>query len=274
MTPPTVNPPALDLDAYCDRIQYRGSREPTRTVLEELHLAHATRIPFENLDILLGRPVRLDLESVQAKLVRGRRGGYCFEQNLLFSAALEQLGFRVTRLAARVRYRNPRLMPRMHMTMLVRVGQSDWLADVGFGAEGLLHPVLFDPAQPTRQFAWTYRVAPASDGGAWMLQSLRGGAWVDLYSFSLEPQLPVDYEVPNYFVSTHPDSRFVQTLTAQRVAPEARHALRNRELIVDRGAEVTSRVLADDDELLGVLAEIFGLTFPAGTRFRYRDPGK
>src|SRR5262249_24611720 len=94
---------ALDLDAYLARVGYTGDRAPSLAVLDALHLAHATHVPFENLGILLGRPVLLDLESLQAKLVRGRRGGYCFEQNALLAAALEALGFAVTRLAARVR---------------------------------------------------------------------------------------------------------------------------------------------------------------------------
>src|SRR6516164_7620350 len=93
----------LDLPAYLDRVEYTGPCAPTTAVLQALHLAHVTHIPFENLDIQLGRPIRLDLESLQAKLVRARRGGYCFEHNTLFAAVLERLGFGVTRLAARVR---------------------------------------------------------------------------------------------------------------------------------------------------------------------------
>ncbi len=85
---------SLDLDAYLRRIEYAGERAPSRATLDALHLAHATHIPFENLDILLGRPIRLDLASLQAKLVAGRRGGYCFEQNLLFAAALGRLASR------------------------------------------------------------------------------------------------------------------------------------------------------------------------------------
>jgi N-hydroxyarylamine O-acetyltransferase len=265
-----VPPPSVDLAAYVDRIGFVGKLEPTPAVLAALHLAHATRIPFENLDVLLGRPIRLDLESLQAKLVRDRRGGYCFEQNLLFAAVLEQIGFAVARLAARVRYGTTRLLPRTHMLMQVHLGRSAWLADVGYGAEGLLLPIPFDPAKPSRQFAWTYRVV--DEAGQWVLQSLHGPEWIDLYGFTLEPQLPLDYELPNYYVSTHPDSRFVQTLTAQRVTPDARYVLRNRELSETRGGDTTSRTLAGDDELLAVLAGTFGLSFPAGTRFPFQKP--
>jgi len=264
-----LHPDALDLEAYLARIGYSSRLQPDHAVLEAIHLAHATHIPFENLDILLKRPIRLDLSSLQAKLVTGRRGGYCFEQNLLFSAVLQRLGFSVTQLAARVLYRNRRNLPRTHMLLRVDVEGTSWLADVGFGIEGLLLPVPFGGAREVHQFAWTYRAVEA--GGEWILQSLRNETWTDLYSFSLEPCLAVDFEPANHYTATHPDSRFVRTLTAQLPTPEVRYMLRNRELVLDRGATVTRRVLADDDELLAVLAEIFGLRFPAGTRFGYRD---
>lgn len=260
---------ALDLEAYLRRIGYSGSLQPVPAVLEAIHLAHATHIPFENLDILLKRPIALDLASLQAKLVAGRRGGYCFEQNLLYSAVLQRLGYSVTLLAARVHYRNRPKVPRTHIVLLVDVDGARWLADVGFGLEGLLLPVPFGGGREARQFGWTYRAVEAN--GEWTLQSLRDGAWTDLYSFSLEAQLAVDFEPANHYTATHPDSRFVRTLTVQLPTPEVRYRLRNRELVLDRGGTVTRRELADDDELLAVLAEVFGLRFPAGTRFGYRE---
>src|SRR5579863_4240379 len=103
---------ALDLEAYLERIGFQGAVAPTLEALEALHYAHATSIPFENLDIQLGRPIKIDLESIQAKLVRRGRGGYCFEQNTLFAAVLERFGFSVTALAARVRKGATRVLPR------------------------------------------------------------------------------------------------------------------------------------------------------------------
>jgi len=267
--PDAHDPGALDLAAYLGRIGYSGSVQPSRATLEALHLAHATHIPFENLDILLGRPIRLDLASLQDKLVRGRRGGYCFEQNLLFASVLERLGYSVTRLAARVYYRNQPKVPRTHIALLARIEGAAWLADVGFGLEGLLLPVPFVAGREARQFAWTYRVIESE--GEWTLQSLREQSWTELYSFSLEPCLAVDFEPANHYTATHPDSRFMRTLTAQLPTPEVRYRLRNRELMLDRGAGVSRRILADDDELLAVLAGTFGLRFPAGTRFAYRE---
>lgn len=261
---------ALDLDAYLERIGYAGEMRPDHATLAGLHLAHATHIPFENLDVLLGRPIRLDLPSLQAKLVAGHRGGYCFEHNLLFAAVLRKLGFAVTQLAARVRYRTTLLLPRTHMLLLVHADRADWLADVGFGGEGLLLPVPFGAGQPVRQFAWTYRVI--EQGGPWVLQSLRDGNWQDLYAFTLEPQEQVDYELASWYTSTHPNSRFVQMLTAQLPTPAVRYVLRDRELTQDRGETVTTRTIARDEELLDVLAGTFGLRMEPGIRLFSRSP--
>ena len=261
----------LDLEAYLKRIGYAGARQPAYAVLEALHLAHATRIPFENLDVLLKRPIRLDLASLQKKLVAGGRGGYCFEQNLLFAAALGRLGFDVKLVAAKVRHRGDKDLPRTHMLLMVGVEGGDWVADVGFGGEGLLLPVPFGAGREARHYAWTYRIVEER-AGQWLLQSRRQDAWANLYSFTLDPQTAADCDMANHYTSTHPDSPFVRTLTAQLPTPAARHVLRNRELVTDLGGgNVERRTLRDDDELLDVLAGTFGLRFPAGTRFDYRD---
>jgi N-hydroxyarylamine O-acetyltransferase len=257
--------PPLDLDRYLRRIGYDGERAATVANLQALHLAHATHIPFENLDVRLGLPIRLDLASLQAKLVDGGRGGYCFEHNTLFAAVLLALGYAVTPLAARVRYRSRQILPRTHMSLLVEVEGQLWLADVGFGAEGLLLPVRFAPAVETCQYAWTYRLV--EEPGLHVLQSLHGGAWLDLYAFTLEPQQAIDYEVANHYVSTHPDSRMVQTLTVQLPTPAARFNLVNGEYSEDRGGgTVMRRTLTVDEELTAVLTDVFGLRVPAGTR--------
>jgi len=261
----------LDLGAYLRRVEYAGGREATRATLDALHEAHVTHIPFENLDILLGRGIALDLTSLQKKLVAGRRGGYCFEQNLLFAAVLRAFGFEVTQLAARVRLGSDTLRARTHMTLMVAAGGRRWLADGGFGGSGPLVPVSLGDGEPSRQGPWTFRVA--DEAGLWVLQSSHGEEWEDLYAFTLEPHYRVDYELASHYTSTHPASKFTQVATAQRIAPDVRYALRDRDYTEDRGKEVTQRTLADDDEVLRVLAGTFGLEFPPGTRFRPRTSG-
>jgi N-hydroxyarylamine O-acetyltransferase len=263
------DPPRFDLDAYLGRIGYAGPLHPTAAVLEGLHLAHATHIPFENLDILLGRPIRLDLESLHAKLVGAKRGGYCFEQNTLFAAVLEKIGYPVTRLAARVRLGARRISPRTHMLLRVEADEAVWIADVGFGGEGLLKPLPLVAGEIARQCAWSFRLV--EEGNLWVLQGLQRGTWQDQYAFTLEPNYEADFEVANHYTSTYPSSHFVHTLTAQLPTPEARYILRDRELVVARAEEETSRTVEDGEPLLRVLAEIFGLGFPPGTRFRPSD---
>jgi N-hydroxyarylamine O-acetyltransferase len=258
----------LDAGAYAARIGYKGRTEATIETLRELHFAHATSIPFENLDILMGRPISLELDWLHAKLIAGHRGGYCFEQNTYFAAILESLGFKVTRLAARVRFGSAGIRPRLHMLLSVELDGAPWLADVGFGCTGPLYPLRLDHTEPVRQSAWAFRVW--IEHGLHVLQTLRDGSWFDLYSFSFEPQEAVDFVVPNHYTSTHPDSPFVQTLIVQRASKDTRWTLRNRALTVETAKEKTEETLVDDDELIVTLADLFDLHFSSGKRFHYR----
>ncbi len=138
---------AIDLEAYFRRIGFDGPAQPDLNTLLALHARHTAAIPFEAIDPLIGRPARLDLESLQAKLVRGRRGGYCFEHNTLFKAVLEAIGFGVTGLAGRVAWMGAGapIGPRSHMLLLVDLAEGPYLADVGFGAHLLDAPLRFTP---------------------------------------------------------------------------------------------------------------------------------
>lgn len=254
----------LDLGAYLGRIGLQEPPHADLAGLRALHLAHATSIPFENLDIQVGLPIRLDLASLQAKLVQRRRGGYCFEHNTLFQAALEAIGFEAIACEARVRLGAPVLLPRTHMLLLVRLDGGDWLADVGFGGEGLLGPVPLD-GEPHAQFQNTYRVVV--EKGLRVLQSFHHGAWDDLYAFEPTQRFPVDFELASHYTSTHPGSRFIQTLTAQLPGPEVRRILRNRAYAELRGDQVVGRELALE-EVIPILREVFGIEVGDGTAFR------
>lgn len=266
---------ALDREAYRKRIGFTGDWTPTIETLVDLHLAHNLAIPFENLDILLGKPIRIDLDSIQRKLFADRRGGYCFEQNTLFAEVLRSIGFSVTILAARVRYRAHRILPRTHILLLVEAEESPWIADVGFGTVGILQPIPLRAGDEFHQFGWLYRLATeeikslsGNPMEQWTLQAKQGGVWESLYSFTMEPQEPADLEMANWYVSTSPDSRFVQTLTAQRSTEDVRYLLRNMVYMEDRAGVQTLRDLRDGNELLAVLQEKFDLCLAADTRFR------
>jgi N-hydroxyarylamine O-acetyltransferase len=265
----------IDIDSYLRRIGLPASAVPNVNVaissdaaldtLTALHEAHGAAIPFENLDILLGRPIRLDLASLQRKLVGERRGGYCFEHNTLFQAALESLGFRVTPLSARVRVGTTGVRARTHMLLRVELPEGPFLADVGFGGGGLVHPLPLEIGAEVRTGPFGHRLA--GEDGLWVLQGDSGSGWIDQYAFTLEPQYPIDFEVANHYTSTHPQSAFVLNLTAQRSWPDRRAVLRNRELVVTTRTGDTTTPIRDPDHLLAVLADVFGLVFPAGTRF-------
>jgi N-hydroxyarylamine O-acetyltransferase len=260
----------LDLEAYLARIGHTGALgdlDPTIETLTALHRAHVLSIPFENLDILLGRPIRLDLESLQAKLVHGRRGGYCFEQNALFAAVLDRLGFEVTCLAARVQLGDEAPNARTHMVLALDVAGARWLADVGFGCDGFLDPVAFGSRDPVRQGAWTFRLD--EEEGLHVLRGLRLDGWLDLYTFTMEPQLPVDYEVSNHYTSTWPRSPFVTKVVVQRSGVDERWMLIDDELSVERPDGTERWTVGSPQERLSVLADRFDLVFPEGTRFEH-----
>jgi N-hydroxyarylamine O-acetyltransferase len=249
----------LDLGAYLERLGLDGAPRPTPKGLRLLHRAHALAIPFENLDVLLGRRIDLDLDALQDKLVTRRRGGYCYEHNLLFSAALARLGFEVTRLTARVRIGSAGIRPQSHMLMRVEAEGTDWLADVGFGGEGLLHPIPFhDGAITASEAGWNHALSRESES-TWVLRSLHPDDWLDLYAFTLEPQHRIDYEVFNHYLSTHPRSPFITHLVAQRSAPEWRLTLTDRRLVEARPDGTETVTDLDDSSLADTLRERFGI---------------
>jgi N-hydroxyarylamine O-acetyltransferase len=253
----------LDLASYMSRVEYTGELRPSVECLHALHLAHATHVPFENIEVLLRRPMPLDLESLWRKLVVDRRGGYCFEQNTLFAAVLEQVGFRVRRLAARVRMGAAGVRPRLHMLLAVEADGRQWLADVGFGGDALLYPVAWLPGETSTQFAWKYRLV--EEPSEYVLQTWRADGWVDLYSFTMEEQHAADYEVANFYTSAHPESFFRAQLMVHVPGPEVRVTLVNRRLIERRPEGATEVLLPDHAAVLATLATRFGLHLPEGT---------
>jgi N-hydroxyarylamine O-acetyltransferase len=204
----------LDLDAYLDRVGLPGAESPG---IHTLHRAHVTSIPFENLDPHRGIPVSLEQGALERKLVAQRRGGYCFEQNLLFASALEQLGFVVEPMLARVRAGASCGVVRPRTHLVLRVTDADgsvWHADVGFGLGTLLEPIPFgaDPGAPHEQEGWQFRVA--QEGPELVLQTLDGESWSDAYAFRPEPVPRVDIETSNWWTATNPSSPFVSGLIA------------------------------------------------------------
>lgn len=248
----------LDVDAYLKRIGHQGDRLPTVDTLRALHRGHVLSIPFENVDVVLGYPPRLDIDSLQNKLLRRTRGGYCYEHAMLFAALLERLGYAVTGLAARVRSRRDQPRPRSHAALRVEVDGQPWLAEVGFGAERPLEPVPLVDGAVARQGAWDVRVDAVGDE-EWALRSSSPDGWVDLYRFDLARHYPVDYAVQNHYTATHPDSPFVAGLVAQRTTVDSRYALRDKELRITTADGRVERRPVAEGELVDLLRDTFGI---------------
>ncbi|KQX83111.1 arylamine N-acetyltransferase [Streptomyces sp. Root1310] len=295
-----------DLDSYLRRIGWEGERRADAATLRGVHLAHGRAIPFENLDPLRGTVPSLVPADLIAKLVRGgRRGGYCYEHNMLLAGVLEALGFGVTLLAARVvvgaqRYEE---RPRTHMALLVEVpgDPRPYLADVGFGAPGaLLEPVPLIADVEFHHAGRRHRLVHAPHRGPlelWVLQAHAaaagasgaseepggpvgsgepvgsgsgasgGGVWQAQYVFTLEPFERLDFEVINWHIATNPRSPFSGRAYVQHSTPD-RHLLLNGALLTETHPDgtVKRRELTDEAEARRVLDEEFGIAVPDGTR--------
>ncbi|MFO0683243.1 MAG: arylamine N-acetyltransferase [Sandaracinus sp.] len=259
-----------DLEAYFMRIGYRGPRAPTLAVLDALALAHVTAIPFENLDVLLGRGIELALDRVEHKLVHARRGGYCFEQNTYFLAVLAALGFEVRPVSARVRLNRPPgvVPPRTHVAVHVVIDGVPRLADVGVGALSPTASLRLDVAheQPTphepRRFVREGRwEGTLRDPSAKLVHQARlGESWVDVAELTLEEMPEIDREVGNWFTSTSPASRFRRQLMVARATEDGRVTIAD-DVLTRRGRDGVAHEtkLAGEAALRAALREHFGL---------------
>lgn len=252
MTPP------FDLDAYFKRINWTGDTSPTFKTLAGLLHAHTAHIPFEGLDVLLHRPIRLDLASVQDKLVHARRGGYCFEHATLFAAALETIGFRPERHAARVVLFAPaRESSRTHMFLTVPADGARFVVDPGFGLFTAGFPVPLTDGRTPGATHWM-----TCEDDVWALHVPRDGQHVIGWVSTLGNEYPIDFELANHFTATHPSSPFVNWIMLSAATPDGRVNVVNRNVTFLRGSEATSVELQDRSELRALLRKHFGFDLP------------
>jgi len=254
----------LDLNAYLERIGYDKELAATLPVLRVLSQHHIESIAFEGLNAFVGLPIPLDLVSLQEKLVKSGRGGYCFEHNILFSAVLRAIGFNVTWLSARVVWNVPEgsSLPRTHMVLLVGLDKDKFLVDVGYGGLTVTAPIKLIPNVTQETSHEPFRLL--AEDGKYLLQAQFVGKWHSLYWFDLQEQILADYEMANWYVSTHPDSRFVKGFVAAKVAPGKRYALLNNNLAIHHlGGETERRLLSSIAELRTVLENDFIINLAA-----------
>jgi len=250
------------LAAYFDRVGYRGSPRPDRQTLDALHLAHRMAVTFENLDIPLGRGIALAPGALFDKIVAGRRGGYCFEQNGLFLRILDSVGFEARPLLARVWLGAEPVPPRTHTFNLVRLDGEDLVVDVGFGGSFVPPMKLAADVETQTPDGARHRLVADADHG-WMLERDGGEGWAPQYSFTLDPAWPADLEMANHFTATRPDTRFTTLRIASAPRPDGYVSLIDRTLTTSRMGQSERREIADAEEYRRVLADEFGLALSA-----------
>ena len=253
----------LDLDGYFARINYHGAVAPTFDVLQDLITAHTRTISFENLDPLLGVPIDdLSPEALTDKLVRRRRGGYCYEHNGLMGYVLEELGFGVRRFGARVVWTLAAGAPvpsQTHTLLVVTLpgGQQPYLVDVGFGGQTPTSPIRLETGSAQQTTHEPYRLQDRGDG--LVLQALIRGDWQSLYEFATRTAPPIDLKVGSWYVSTHPSSHFVTSLIASLVTADGRCNLSGRNLAIHRGGATEKVRLDDASAVVDTLTDRFGI---------------
>ncbi|MBS0171296.1 MAG: arylamine N-acetyltransferase [Nitrospira sp.] len=248
----------FDRAAYLARIKYEGPVTPSVETLRRVHLAHVMTVPFENLDIHLGRSISLDPADLFRKIVVERRGGYCFELNGLFALLLEDVGFAVTRLAARVSSGAESVRPRSHQLLMVHLRESAWIVDVGFGGNGLLEPLRLMDGSEARPGADRFRLVAQGQGG-YLLQCEIEQVWTNLYSFALDSWLPIDFAFANYYHSHSPDSLFMQRRICTMPTAEGRKTFSDRSFKILTDGETKEFNVENQEVCRQLLLEHFGL---------------
>jgi N-hydroxyarylamine O-acetyltransferase len=246
----------MRLDDYLRKIGVTSPVGATLETLRRVHLAHRETCLFENLSIQRGGGVSLALDNLERKFLDDGGGGYCFEHNTLFAAALRDLGFSVTTLLGRVRRGPPERWVRTHMVLRLMIDGAPWLADVGFGGFGLLEPIPIAERASADQGGATY--ALRREGAEWVLSMRDLSSTIDMYEFTEDPQTAGDIEVANHYTATHPDSRFRRTLTIQRGTRDQRTLLRDNMLTRFRAGRTTDEPVARG-QLRSLVRDVFGI---------------
>lgn len=252
----------MRLHDYLARTHVAGPLQPTLDTLRRLHAAHRETFLFENLSIQSGGVVSVAPEDVARKFLDQGRGGYCFEHNTLFGSVLAEAGFAPAALLGRVRRGPPERWARTHMVLRVPVADRHpvWLADVGFGAVGLVEPIPLEEGATSTQRGLTFSLR--KEAHLWVLTARDAHQTMDLYEFAEDPQTAGDIVVANHYTSTHPESVFRRTLTIQRVQGDERIVLRNETLTRWQGGRASETTI-ERQRLPQVARDLFGVELPA-----------
>jgi N-hydroxyarylamine O-acetyltransferase len=244
------------IDEYCDRINVSQSGKPTLDRFADLQQAQIYTVPFENLDIQLGRGLDLTPNHVDDKVIRSRRGGYCFELNGLFLRALDSAGYEARRALGRV-HGSDEPSGRCHQVSLVKLGGRYWLADVVFGGHCPREPIPLEFDTIHDHGGVFYRLLDHELG--YLLQKRTDEDWQNLYSFDLSPVVSNDIAVANYLTSTNPETHFTRNRIAVLAHPEGETRLVNYRCTAPRGGKLKKERLPDSEQYLEELKQRFGI---------------
>lgn len=247
----------LNVSAYLNRVRYTGSITPTPETLRAIHRAHLLTVPFENLDIGLGRNIECDEGAAVRKIVEKKRGGFCYEMNGAFAALLRALRFKVTLLSARVARENGGEGPEFdHLTLRVDL-EEPWLADVGFG-DSFLEPLLLQPVLEQEQGRRAFRIIDAEHA---LRVEMRqpDKSWKKEYSFTLKPRELADFAGMCHYHQTSPESHFTQKRICTMATPDGRVTLADYKLIITRNGQRAEKMLGSEKERREALKQYFAV---------------
>jgi N-hydroxyarylamine O-acetyltransferase len=250
------------ISSYLKRINYSGRTDCSFETLRGLHIAHTLNVPFENLDVFYKRPPQLDKDALQKKLVDSSRGGYCFEMNGLFSIVLQELGFKVTNLLARGTFDGISYFAKLHQVLMVEIDGKRYVADVGYGNDGIAAPLLLEEGIEQHQFTNTYRFILDPKFG-YVLQRKTEDGWGYMYAFTLAECCPMDFLMSNHFTATYPDSFFLKMRLITKPTETGRITLTDQHFKVTENGKVTESKIENEDQFKELLKKHYSLELDA-----------
>ena len=248
----------INLDAYFNRIKYLENIDISYKTLRNLHTSHVFNIPFENLDVFLGKDISLDNKRIFEKIVINNRGGNNFETNALFAQVLKKIGFKVDLLMSRAFIDESAVSQRLYQLLLVEADDNKWIADVGFWPNGLIAPLLLQDGIEEQQFSDCFRLIRSEKYG-YILQNRYQGQYNNLYAFTLEKFFSVDYLPSNFYCTKSPNTVFTQKKICTKPTKEGRITLVDSELEIKRDGKTTKVTIETELEYKKILKEYLGI---------------
>lgn len=248
----------MNLDLYLKRLSYNKKVQVSKQCLFEIQKAQLTHIPFENIDCLNKKVISLEISDIESKILIEKRGGYCFELNLLFQNALKQIGFEVRPLLCRSMWRGNTINSKTHIALLVELGSEKFICDAGFGGPGFFEPIPFISNLEFDDQAGTFRIVEDQVHG-FILQKKNQNTWLNVYAFNLDQVFENDLFMSNYFTSAYADSFFRKNLVVSLFTETGRKTLMNNTYTVVINKEAITTGLQSDIEVNSILEKEFGL---------------